>query len=190
MECIPWGPFLLFTATQGGLCLPKFSFPSCLGTKTQWPMPCHRVPWHHPVATSSSTTFWKQSFWSPLPFLLPRWHSYRWLPRTWHAGLQSCSSSSPHRDILTLKMSVSSMSEFSLWSDDFSTLVSHCSPPCSLHSGIMVTDGLSNPWNMFPHQGLRAFVLTVPTIRNALHLAHSLPLFMTASENTSCHSLS
>jgi len=115
MECIPWGPFLLFTATQGGLCLPKFSFPSCLGTKTQWPMPCHRVPWHHPVATSSSTTFWKQSFWSPLPFLLPRWHSYRWLPRTWHAGLQSCSSSSPHRDILTLKMSVSSMSEFSLW---------------------------------------------------------------------------
>lgn len=112
------------------------------------------------------------------------------LQRTWHAGLQSCSSSSPHRDILTLKMSVSSMSEFSLWSDDFSTLVSHCSPPCSLHSGIMATDGLSNPWNMFPHQGLRAFVLTVPTIRNALHLAHSLPLFMTASENTSCHSLS
>ena len=106
MECIPWGPFLLFTATQGGLCLPKFSFPSCLGTKTQWPMPCHGVPWHHPLGTSSSTTFWKQLFWLPLPFLLPRWHSYRWLPRTWHAGLQSCSSSSPHRDILTLKMSV------------------------------------------------------------------------------------
>ena len=73
-------------------------------------MPCHGVPWHHPLGTSSSTMFWKQSFWLPLPFLLPRWGT---LNDGWEElGMKvfkPCKSCSPHRDRLTLKMSASSV---------------------------------------------------------------------------------
>lgn len=113
----PMRTILTLHCYSGRALSPKL-LPSCLWTKTQWPMPCHGVPWHHPLGKvllphSEAVILITPAIPASKIALLQMY-----MIRTWHAGLQSRSSSSPHRDILTLKMSVSSKSEFSLWSDD------------------------------------------------------------------------
>lgn len=76
-------------------------FPSCLGTKTQWPMPCHGVPWHHPLGKvsphsgSSNSDYPCHSRFQDSNFMI--------LIRT-QTQVQLCIFSSPrYREILTLK---------------------------------------------------------------------------------------